>query len=146
MTVIIDTNILISACLNIESEIFKILNTLSQTIDFVIPDYALEEIEKHKFSICKDTGRDIIIFNKLLTQCCTNGIIIAVKELSAEKFILAEQLTRNIDINDKVFVAFSIAFDALIWTGDLKLSRGLKRIGFKNIISTKELKDIIKGL
>jgi|GEM_PF-4605089 len=45
MTVITDTNILISACLNEESGIFKILNTLSQTINFVIPDYALVEIE-----------------------------------------------------------------------------------------------------
>lgn len=53
MTVITDTNILISACLNEESDIFKILNILSLTIDFVIPDYALTEIEKHKRSICE---------------------------------------------------------------------------------------------
>lgn len=146
MTVITDTNILISACLNEESEIFKILNTLSQTIDFVIPDYALAEIEKHKTSICESTGRNIFIFNKLLKQCCKNGIVISVAEIPTENFKLAEQLTKNIDINDKAFVAFSIAFEGLIWTGDLKLSRGLRRIGFKNIISTKELKDIIKGL
>lgn len=146
MTIITDTNILISACLNEESEIFKILNTLFQKIDFVIPDYALEEIEKHKYFICKNTGQDIIIFNKLLKQCCDNGIIISVKEISVETVKLAEKLTLKIDIDDKAFVAFSIAFEALIWTGDLKLSRGLKRIGFTNIISTKELKDIIKGL
>ena len=146
MTVITDTNIIISACLNEKSEIFKILNTLSQTIDFVIPDYALEEIEKHKSFICQTTGKDINIFDKLLKQCCDNGISISVKELSTENLKLAEHLTRKIDINDKVFVAFSIALNAPIWTGDLKLSRGLKRVGFKNIISTKELKDIIKGI
>jgi len=146
MTVITDTNILISACLNEESESFKILNTLSPTIDFVIPDYALAEIEKHKRSICESTGRNIDIFNKLLIQCCINGMVISVADISTEHFSLAEQLTKNVDINDKAFVAFSVAFEALIWTGDLKLSHGLKRIGFKNIISTKELKDIIKGL
>jgi predicted nucleic acid-binding protein len=146
MTVIIDTNILISACLNEQSEIFKILNTLSQTIDFVIPDYAIEEIEKHKSSICNSTGRDKIIFNKLLKLCCDKGIIIAAAEISTGNFKLAEDLTSKIDINDKAFVAFSIALNAPIWTGDLKLSRGLKRAGFKNIISTRELKDIIKGL
>jgi predicted nucleic acid-binding protein len=146
MTVITDTNILISACLNEESDIFKILTTLSQTIDFVIPDYALEEIEKHKKVICESTGRNIIIFDKLLKHCCDNGIVISVADISTKYFILAEQLTKNIDIDDTAFVAFSIALEALIWTGDLKLSRGLKRIGFKNIISTKELKYIIKGL
>lgn len=146
MIVIVDTNILISACLNEESEIFKILNTRSPSIDFVIPDYALAEIEKHKSSICESTGRNIIIFNKFLEQCCANGIVISVAEVSTECFKLAEQLTLKIDINDKAFVAFSLAFEAPIWTGDLKLNRGLKRIGFKNIISTKELKDIIKGL
>lgn len=146
MTVVVDTNIIISACLNEESDIFKILNTLSQTIDFVIPDYALAEIEKHKRSICKSTGRNIMIFDKLLNQCCDKGIIISVADISTDYFKLAEQLTKNIDINDQAFVSFSIALEALVWTGDLKLSRGLKRIGFNNIISTKELKDIIKGL
>ena len=138
MTVIVDTNILISACLNEESDIFKILTTLSQTIDFVIPDYALAEIDKHKKAICESTGRNIVIFDKLLNQCCDNCSVISVADISTEYFILAEQLTKNVDINDVAFVAFSIAFEALIWTGDLKLNRGLKRIGFKNIISTKK--------
>ncbi len=146
MTVIVDTNILISACLNEESDIFKTLTTLSQTIDFVIPDYALAEIDKHKRAICEGTGRNILIFNKLLNQCCDNGIVISVADISTEYFILAEQLTKNIDSNDAAFVAISIALEALIWTGDLKLNRWLKRIGFNNVISTKELKDIIKGL
>jgi len=87
MTVITDTNILLSACLDEESE---------------------------------STGRNIDVFNKLLNQCCDNGIVISVADILTEYFSLAEQHTKNVDINDKAFVAFSLAFEALIWTGDLK--------------------------
>ena len=146
MTIIVDTNILISACLNEESEIFKILNNLSDIIDFIIPDYALEEIEKHKLSICENTRRDINIFDQLLIQCCKNATIISVSSILTSTFELAAKLTQKTDLNDAPFVAVSLAYNALIWTGDIKLSRGLKRVGFNNIISTKELKDIIKGL
>ena len=146
MTIIVDSNILISACLNEESEIFKILNDLSEIIDFIIPDYALEEIEKHKLSICKSIRRDINIFDLLLNQCCKNGTVISLSAIPISTFELAAKLTQQTDLNDTPFVAVSLAYNSLIWTGDIKLSRGLKRIGFNNIISTKELKDIIKGL
>ena len=146
MTIIVETNILLSACLNEESEIFKILNNLSDIIGFIIPDYALEEIEKNKLSICENTRRDINIFDQLLTQCCKNGTIISVSSIPTSTFELAAKLTQKTDLNDAPFVAVSLAYNALIWTGDIKLNRGLKRVGFNNIISTKELKDIIKGL
>jgi predicted nucleic acid-binding protein len=146
MIIILDTNVIISACLNEKSEIFKIISNLSVKIDFLIPDYALEEITKHKFALCKNTGYSISQFDKLLSQCCDNATIFSVEDISTSIFQQAAELTSNIDFNDKAFVAFSIAFDALIWTGDFKLNRGLKRAGFKNIISTKEFKDILKGL
>lgn len=146
MIIIIDTNIIISACLNEKSEIFKLLTNHSGNIDFLIPDYALEEITNHKLALCKNTGYSIAQFDRLLLKCCNNATITSVADISSAIFQQAEDLTRNIDINDQIFVAFSIAFDALIWTGDMKLNRGLKRVGFHNIISTKEFKAILKGL
>lgn len=146
MIIIIDTNILISACLNEKGEIFRMIRNLSGNIDFLIPDYALEEINKHKLAVCKNTGYSTFQFDKLLYQCCENATIFSVADISTDIFQQAADLTRNIDINDQAFVSFSIAFDALIWTGDLKLMKGLKRSGFRNIISTKEFKDILKAL
>ena len=146
MIIIIDTNIIISACLNENSEISKLVKNRSGNIDFLIPDYALEEINKHKLALCKNTGYSIVQFERLLYQCCENASIFSVADIPTDIFQQAAELTRNIDINDKAFVAFSIAFDALIWTGDLKLKNGLKKAGFLNIISTKEFKDTLKGL
>ena len=139
-------NIIISDCLNENSEISKLVRNRSGNIDFLIPDYALEEINKHKLSLCKNTGYSIVEFDRLLYQCCENAAIFSVADISTDIFQHAAELTRNIDIKDKAFVGFSIAFDALIWTGDLKLIKGLKRSGFRKIISTKEFKDILKGL
>lgn len=97
-------------------------------------------------ALCKNTGYGIVQFDRLLYQCCENASIFSLADIPTDIFQQAAELTRNIDINDKAFVSFSIAFDALIWTGDLKLIKGLKRSGFRKIISTKEFKDILKGL
>ena len=52
---------------------------------------------------------------------------------------LAYDLVKDIDPNDLLFVALSIQTGFKIWTGDLKLHQGLKKKGFVNIISTREL-------
>lgn len=52
----------------------------------------------------------------------------------------------HLDINDFTFVATTIYVDGLLWTGDLKLKRGLNLNGFVNVITTSELKRILKGL
>ena len=60
--------------------------------------------------------------------------------------IQAQTITKNIVEKDAIYVAFTIALDALLWTGDLKLYRGLRRKGFTNIVTTAQLKEIIKGI
>lgn len=56
-----------------------------------------------------------------------------------DKWILAENLAKDIDDKDIPYVAFSLFYKCDIWSGDKVLSRGLKNKGFKSIISTKEL-------
>ena len=48
MIIIVDTNIIISACLNRNSELFKLIDSYSIKIDFVISEYVMEEINNHK--------------------------------------------------------------------------------------------------
>jgi predicted nucleic acid-binding protein len=68
------------------------------------------------------------------------------KDISNQALERAKNLIHGLDVNDYLYLAVTICFDSLLWTGDLKLSRGLKRKGYRNIITTKELKEIIKGL
>jgi predicted nucleic acid-binding protein len=53
MIIIVDTNIIIiSACLNKQSDLFTLLKSSKHKIDFVLPEYALEEINDHKVRVC----------------------------------------------------------------------------------------------
>ncbi len=79
MIIIIDTNILIRACLNEKKEISKLVRNHTGNIDFLIPEYALEEINKHKLVLCKNTDYSIVQFDRLLYQCCKKSSIFLVQ-------------------------------------------------------------------
>ncbi len=56
-----------------------------------------------------------------------------------DKWILAEDLAKDIDDKDIPYVAFSLFYNCDIWSGDKVLRKGLENKGFKKIISTEEL-------
>jgi predicted nucleic acid-binding protein len=146
MTLIIDSNILISAALNADSDIYKLITKLYLKIDFVTPELSLLEIKLHKKRICKNAKLETKEFDINLANLLSNIILLPHEEVSDHEIKKAESLTRDIDLKDTIFIAFSLVLDALIWTGDLKLYKALRRKSFSNIITTKELKQIIKGL
>lgn len=146
MIIIVDTNVIISACLNKQSDLFRLLKSYNQKINFVLPEYALEEINNHKMRVCYKSKVDLDLFNENLFNLVHFMNLLSYKELNREIITKAHELTSDIDKKDTIFVAFSLALDALIWTGDLKLYKALRRMSFNNIITTKELKQIIKGI
>ena len=146
MIIIVDTNIIISACLNRNSELFKLIDSYSIKIDFVISEYVMEEINNHKKRICQKSKVELHIFDNNLNFLLSSLNTLNYQELNKDIIINAKNLTDNIDKKDTIFIAFSIALDSLFWSGDIKLYKALKRKGFANIITTKEFKQIIKGL
>ena len=66
--------------------------------------------------------------------------------LNNETLLQAEAFTSSIDPHDSLYVSFSIELDALFWTGDLKLYKGLRRKGFNRVINTAEFKAILIGM
>ncbi len=146
MIIIIDTNIIISACLDSKSDLYHLITSNFNKIDFVTPEFSLKEMITHQEKICKKSRKNIAIFkiNLLAIHNCIT--VLSDDELTEKDINNAEIFSRQVDIDDTIFIAFALALDSLLWTGDRKLQNGVKRIGFTNIISTKELKDIIKGL
>lgn len=51
----------------------------------------------------------------------------------------AEELCKNIDVDDTVFVALNDFLESILWTGDMILINGLKKRRYQNIIKTDEL-------
>lgn len=59
--------------------------------------------------------------------------------IPSEIWLKAEHITSKIDIDDIDFVALSEFLDAALWTGDKVLYNGLRKAGFKNVLTTAEL-------
>ena len=51
----------------------------------------------------------------------------------------AENILSGIDIDDIDFIAMTKFLKGKLWTGDLELSNGLRKRGFKNVTTTPDL-------
>lgn len=145
MIVVVDANIIISGIFNPYGPIPEIF-LQNPKIDFIVPDYALEEIALHKLRICKETNTPAPFFDQLLERLLAQALVFSSDSINSAHIEKAGKLTLSVDVKDTLYIAFCFALDALLWTGDLKLYKGLRRKGFSNIVTTSELKEIIKGI
>ena len=139
MNLIIDTNIIISSLITPRSNLSKLIFHDLTGSKIIAPSFIFEEILNKYEKIQRLT--------KLSDEQLKESIYLFLKRIdfidndliSSNNQQLAYDLVKDIDPKDLLFVALSIQTDFIIWTGDLKLHKGLKKKGFKNIITTKEL-------
>ncbi len=137
--IIVDTNIVFSALLNINSRIGQILINGKNHYHFYSPEYVRFEIFKHKEkikSIGKLTNNEFLETYELVLK---NITILNHSLIPTKIYKNAEMLCQNIDIDDTVFVAVSDFTKGILWTGDLKLLNGLIEKGYTRLIKTDDL-------
>ena len=125
MRLVIDTSILISALLK-DSVTRQIL--LFSSIDFLLPEYAFEEIEKHKDNVSIRSGLSRGEIEIVLSLIIENITIIPASKLKPymEK---AHKIIGSIDPFDIPFVALALSIDNDgIWSNDkhFKNLKGIK--------------------
>ncbi len=145
MIIIPDSNILISALINVTGKEFRIL-TQSPQIEFKAPSYLIEEILSKQDKINRVRLNKHIDPENTLSVLLQHISISNSKKMPGKIIYNAKELVSDIDIKDVLFMEFVLYFNGMLWTGDLKLLRGLKRKGFTKIITTNDLESIIKGL
>ena len=137
--IIIDSNIVFSALLNVNSRIGQILINGNKYYEFFSPEYIRFEIFEHKEkikSIAKLTDNE---FLETYEQILRNIFILNHTLLPIENYKRAEELCKSIDIDDTIFVAVAEFTKGKLWTGDMKLIKGLSDKGYKLLIQTEEL-------
>ncbi len=107
MKVIIDTNVLIAALLK-ENIVRKIL--LSNNITFLLPEYALEEIEEHKEELLRKSKLSEIDF-KILLDAILKKVLIVHHEATKNKIREAIEIMKDIDVDDAPFIATALAVE-----------------------------------
>ena len=142
---IVDSNIIFSAILNVNSRIVQILLTSDKFYDFYAPKYVRDEIFNHQEKLKKIAKLDDNDFLEVYELIMKNITILDHSIAGKENYQKAFELCKNIDLDDIPFVAFSLYLKSKLWTGDKKLIKGLKDNGFNKIVKTNDLfEDFLK--
>jgi predicted nucleic acid-binding protein len=139
MRIVVDSNIVFIALLNDKSKIGQIIILGAKKFEFYAPLLLKKEIEQHAdkiISISKISAAEFKVSFDLITNRIT---FIDEMVLSEEIVLEAEQLVRNVDENDFLFVALTNHLSARLWTGDKRLINGLSKKGYTQTITTEEL-------
>lgn len=143
--ILIDTNIVFSAILNINSRIGQIIINGNRYYHFYAPEYIRFEIFKHKDKIKKITNLTDDGFIETYELIVRNILILNHTIVPFKFYVKASEICDSIDIDDTVFVAFTEYLKGKLWTGDKPLITGLTQKGFKRLITTEELyQDFLK--
>ena len=129
MIVTVDANIVISALINSAGQEFNILTSGNQEIEFISSSFIIEELVKKVHKIAELTHNSVLGIKRQLQLLTETFLLVNEKDISNQALERAKNLIHGLDVNDYLYLAVTIYFDSLLWTGDLKLSRGLKRKG-----------------
>ena len=115
MRLVLDTNILIAAL--IKNSLTRQFFFLSD-LEFLLPEYALEEVARHRPKIARHShlsNREIDLLLDLLLESAT---VVPAQKIFPH-FKAAQALIGNIDKDDVPFVALALAMDNDgIWSND----------------------------
>jgi predicted nucleic acid-binding protein len=146
MIIVPDSNVVISALINGNGKEFALLTNAPGSIQFVVPSLLVEEVKSKISKISSLTRNSQTEISGGLDILMSSLTILHEKELDNKIVNEAMTLAMSVDIKDTLFVAVTIHTGGILWTGDLKLLRALRKQHFNQVITTKELEQIISGL
>lgn len=143
--IIIDTNIAFSVMLNINSRISQIIINGFRFYKFYAPEYIRYELLEHQNKLKEIAHLSDNSFLETYELIIRNLTILNHSILPKESYKTAIELCKSIDIDDTVFVAFTLFMNGKLWTGDKKLLKGLSDKSFEHIVTTDDLyEDFLK--
>lgn len=119
MNIVIDTNVLFSALIK-DSYTRKII--LEYEFYLLFPEYIFVEFKRYKKEVIKKSGLSLEEFDTLFNLLLKNVIIVPNSRINLFKKEAVE-IAKGIDLDDAVFFATALAFNAVIWSDDKDLKK-----------------------
>ena len=141
MIVVVDTNILFSACLSPNNRISEILFNPLLNIERISCYYAIAELFRHQEKLIKSSKQSADKLSRVLYAIMKQIEFFQENIIDEHHLQEAARLTAGVDEDDFAFVALALQKDAWLWTGDKKLVTHLNKMGFTRTITTAELFD-----
>jgi len=112
---VVDTSVLIAALMKNSAVRELLLNPL---FEFYVPEYCIEEIEKHVGEISERSGLSVENVYLLLSVLLASVQVVPAERFS-ERIKEAEKIMGKIDVGDVPFIALALSFpNDGIWTED----------------------------
>jgi predicted nucleic acid-binding protein len=144
VTIIVDTNILFSACLTPSGRLFEILLNAKPSVQFISSHLAIDELSAHKQKLQSLSKLSRADLDALIEIVLKQIDFFDYRLVEPEHWKEADLLTKDVDGDDISFVALVLQTGGTLWTGDKKLANHLKTMQFKQVIDTTELYELLK--
>ena len=144
MKIIVDTNIVFSALLNADSRISRLLLDTRDMLEFFSCKYLKKEIHRHIGKIRQYSKLNDDDLFELISLVESRIFFIDEELLPTSVIIEAREWVAGVDFDDFAFVAIAAHLDGRLWTGDKKLSNGLRQKGYNRLITTADLWHIVE--
>ncbi|QMW03567.1 PIN domain-containing protein [Spirosoma foliorum] len=130
MSYVIDANVLMSALISGKA----FYKTIFGSLDLLVPEFALVEIEKYKETIVQKSKLDEIAIRRYTFDVFQQLTILPNYFLSAGALTEADRLIGHIDAKDISYLALAIQTNSVLLTRDQPIYKGARQNGFRRII------------
>jgi len=137
--IVVDTNIIFSAIIHDKGKIGELLLNKPNDVQFLAPDFLLEELTNHTQKLLSLTGYSEDEYQQIKSFVTKPIEFIKSDEISKEYWETSFQILKDIDEKDTSFLALTMQVGGFLWTGDKKLIKGLKNKNYNNIVATDML-------
>lgn len=139
MGLVVDSNIIISGLITPNGTISKLILKDLSGAKLVCPGFLFNEVISKFEKIKKITKLNEDQVKELVYRLVKRIDFIDNELIDFEYQRQAYELVKEIDKKDLLFVALALQTGFELWTGDKKLQKGLRKLGFKSVIDTKDL-------
>ena len=146
MKVVVDANILFSAVLDRTGAVAKVWFDAEPVFHFIAPAFLLDELSKHHSRVARMLGLDIAQVEAIESLFIEQLELIEEAVVPMEIRAKAANALASIDPQDAPYLALALHFECPIWTGDRKLSNGLRRKDIHIAIDTAIMRTLVEQL
>ncbi|MFB6244942.1 MAG: PIN domain-containing protein [Candidatus Nanohaloarchaea archaeon] len=134
-TIVVDTNILLSALIS-DSKTREIVVNIENQL--VAPEAIYQEINKYRDLIRDKAGINEEELDELLDRLFKHIQIVSNDKIKSEK-TKADQELKEVDKDDTIFLAAAIAVEGVIWSDD----KDLQKQDLVEVYTTEEILELV---
>lgn len=143
---VVDANLVFSCILRSDGAIGELLLRSSHLFDLYAPEFLELELTKHRERLLMISKLDEEALDVALSLVLERLTFVNESLISKASWQDAEKLLAAVDQFDIPYLALSLEFDCMLWTGDRRVFKGLRKRGFMNVVDTHELLRLRDGL